>query len=481
MRIKYLLCGIILILSWMGQNQAGAGISVAPASIKMAISEDNHIIPITIKNPGHEALEYRIYANSLGQGLDGDAISLNNADMPYSLVRLIKFNPNRFTLEANGSQTVEAAVQIPDVSGGGLYGMIYIEAKPVSSDGPSTGDIAYVSRVGVVTLLTLPGEAVRDAFIAAVELVQCRPGEELQILSTFHNTGNIHLRPEGVVIIRNQAGERVAKVLVKPCIILPNYSRPLIARWKPENLQIGTYTAETLLTFDGKPLVFRQEFTVINLGEIALIRGEIASFSYPTTIQHTPICFDLLFCNKGNVNLPLRGEIEIKCDNNIIERAFITPDEVIAHSSRGLKATIDRGLPMGTYMATAMVKYADKIATTTINLTVLEKEIIYAGEIVEWTIPKLAAGKVSIPLNLLFKNTGNVTLKVEGMIELENGQGITVGQVIIESRTMEPDKTERLRTIWQGELPPGLYHGVASLILGDGGMVTKKVSFLVVR
>jgi hypothetical protein len=484
MRLKYLgLSLVLLFLLW--QNEVSAsGISVAPASINRCITEEDHIIPITIKNPGSETLEYRVYACSLGQGLDGDSISLDNTDLPYSLVKWVEFNLDKFKLEANGSQIVEANIQIPKDSCGGLYGIIYIEAEPAkaeSSPGPSMRDIASIPRVGVITLLTLPGESIKEAEITAVELVQGKAGEEIHILSTFHNTGNIHLRPEGNVVIRNKAGERIASVFIKPGIILPDYARQLIARWKPENLRVGTYTAESNMTFGGKALIARRTFEVINTDEIAIVKGEVDFLQEIKTVQHKPICFNLLFYNGGNITLPIGGEIEIKGNNKIIKRVGITPDKVMPYSSKGLKSTLTNGLPMGSYTAIARVKYADKIATATTYFNVIEKEIIQAGEIIELTIPRLVAGKVLILPELLFKNTGNVSLKVEGMIELENSQGITVGQIIIDTKTIEPDKTERLGRSWQGELSPGLYKTVATLIFGDGKVATKESSFLVIK
>ncbi len=484
MKFKYLLVYTIasIVLFWGGQSEINAfGISITPASIDRGVSEDDHIIPITIKNPGDETLEYFVYATSLGQKLDGEAITLDSVDTPFSLVGLIKFNPTKFKLAGGESKIVEADIdiQIPKNRGGGLYGIIYVEARPLT---PSGEHVASVPRVGAITLLTLPGESIKEAKITALDLVQSKQGEEIHILSTFHNTGNIYLRPEGYVVIRNQAGESIAKVFIKPGKILPTFSRQLRARWKPEDLQVGVYTAEVNMTFEGKSLIAKKTFEVINPNEIAIVKGEVASFQEIKAVQHKPIPFKLLFSNMGNVNLPPGGEIKVKdSEDKIVERVPIGKETVIARESKELKAILAKGLPMGTYTAIAKVKYSDEgIATALTNIEVIEKEIIQAGEIVELSIPKAQAGEVFILPQLLFKNTGNVTLQVEGIIELENSQGVTVGQITVERKTIEPDMIKRLGGDWRGELPPGLYQAVATLIFGDGKMVTKTSSFLVI-
>jgi len=481
MNFKYLLSGIALILLVLsGENKVSAfGISITPANIDRCVSKDDHIIPITIENPGDETLEYFIYASSLGQNLDGEAISIDAIDAPFSLVRWIKFYPAKFKLTGGETQIVEADIQIPKDTGGGLYGIIYVEARPLR---PSGEHVASVPRVGAITLLTLPGESIKEAEITAVDVVQNKPGEEIHILSTFHNTGNIYLRPEGYVIIRNQTGEEIAKVFIKPGKILPGYSRQLTAKWKIEDLQVGVYTAEVHLTFAEKSLIARKTFEVINTNEIAIVKGEVVSFHGIKVVQYKPIFFKLLFSNSGNINLPLSGEIEINdCENKLIEKVPIKIDEVIARGSKELKAILVKGLPIGTYTAIAKVKYSDeKIATAMTNIEVIEKEIIQAGEIIELSVPKAKAGEVVILPKLLFKNTGNVTLEVEGIIELKNTQGMTVGQIIVDRKMIEPDMIKRLGKDWRGELPPGLYKIEATLIFGDGKMITKTSPFLVI-
>ncbi|MEW6607537.1 MAG: hypothetical protein AB1414_08800 [bacterium] len=485
MKFKYFkyigVYGIALILLFLGwESEISAfGISITPASINRSVSEDDHIIPLTIENPGSETVEYFVYASSLGQKLDGEAISLDDIDAPFSLVRWIKFNPAKFKLADGESKIVEADIQIPKDSGGGLYGIIYVEARLLI---PSGEHVASIPRVGAITLLTLPGEAIKEAEITSVDIIQNKQGEEIHILSTFHNTGNIYLRPEGYVIIRNQAGEKIDKVFIKPVKILPTYSRQLIAKWKPENLLTGTYTAEVNMTFASKSLIAKKTFEVINTNEIAILKGEIASFEEIKAVQHKPLSFKLLFHNSGNVNLSIGGEIEVKdFENEIIERVPIKINEVIAHGSKEVTTVLSKGLPIGTYTATAKIKYSDeKIVTATTNINVIEKEIIQAGEIIELTVPKVNAGNVLILPKLLFRNTGNVPLQVEGMIELENSQGMTIGQIIIDMKPIEIDVTERLGTSWQGELPAGLYKAVATLIFGDGKMITKTSPFLVI-
>jgi len=483
---KYIkMCGLGLILLFLQGTIDALSIAVTPANIDKKITEYDNIIPITVKNHSSEPLQYYIYASSLGQKLDGEAIADNGTITPFSLVNYIKFEPYKFILEPNASQIVKATIQIPTNAVGGLYGIIYVEAHALSEQltGEAKGVISFVPRVGIITLLTLATPAAYSAKITQIDITQDRLSKEVFIMPTLHNNGNIHLRAEGYVSIKNLDGEKIANVFITPGVILPGYLRQLKAIWKPKNLLPGSYTAEINITFSSKALICSTSFEAINNNEIAIVSGKIVNFAEIRTVQHKPISFKLLFSNDGNINLFTSGEIGIKnLQDELIISVPIAPKEILPYSSEELIANLETGLPMGSYTAIVKINYSDKLSTAMTYINVIEKEIIEAGEVIEFSIEQLPEQGLILS-KLLFKNTGNITLYVEGLIELKNSAGITIGQIVIDRVAIEPEKVSQIIKSWQGKLPVGVYKGIATLIFGEGKKIikVKESSFLILK
>jgi len=82
---------------------------------------------------------------------------------------------------------------------------------------------------------------------------------------------------------------------------------------------------------------------------------------------------------------------------------------------------------------------------------------------------------------MLFKNSGNVKITPQGIIELKTAQGKSVGQIPVEALEIAPGKTETLTKSWKGNLPTGLYKAVVTLIYGEGKSAMAETMFLVTK
>jgi len=113
-----------------------------------------------------------------------------------------------------------------------------------------------------------------------------------------------------------------------------------------------------------------------------------------------------------------------------------------------------------------------------VKFTVLEKIPVISGEILRFTVDSIKSGEAVVP-QLFFKNTGNTEFTVEGLIELKNSAGKTVGQIPVNKIKLAENEEKRLGGNWSGTLPVGLYKAVVTLIYGGGKMVSGEASFLV--
>jgi hypothetical protein len=68
---------------------------------------------------------------------------------------------------------------------------------------------------------------------------------------TFKNTGNVHVRPTGLINVRDIFGKTTADVVFRGENVLPGASRELSAALEKRWL-FGPYTAQAVLTFGSK-------------------------------------------------------------------------------------------------------------------------------------------------------------------------------------------------------------------------------------
>lgn len=165
-------------------------------------------------------------------------------------------------------------------------------------------------------------------------------------------------------------------------------------------------------------------------------------------------------------------------------REFSLPDEKVKVDEKKDYSVIMKGLRIGEYRVTIRAEYSKpeyggtKVAMTEALLEVIEKELIIEGKITEFSIEVNETGN-KIKSKISFKNIGNTEFNVEGLIELKNDQGRTVGQIPVNETSILAGKEKRIEELWEGSLPAGLYEAELVLIYGEGEMVSKEIYFTI--
>jgi hypothetical protein len=223
------------------------------------------------------------------------------------------------------------------------------------------------------------------------------------------------------------------------------------------------------------------EFKVLTRGVIAQARGEIIEVTTPVVILNRVFDINVLFRNTGNVDLKLYGEIDMFNDRDELIDVFITEHKIPAGATQMIDIPcIVAGDTPGVYTASIRFINEDKeIASIEKSFNVLEKEIIISAEIVRFNIPTTLVHRNIIP-ELIVKNTGNVEVEIEGMIELKKRNRV-VGQIFIEPICIKPGRSINIGKPWQGELPMGLYSATATLIYASDKMLNNETTFMIIR
>ncbi len=462
---------------------AHAGFGVSPASFISDLPEAKSF-STTVTNIGEDPINIVIIPAGLKVGPRGGVRSQESQKDLKAASRVFHPDPDKFALAPKASRKVTISVTLPENAKGGIYGTILVVSEPPKLKGSG---VINVARIAIPVLFSLPGPSRKAGKVTKIDLLQKETGAPIEIKTMFKDTGNIHFRVTGKAFIESEAGKQLAVLLLGTHSVLPTGDDRLFsANWRPEKLSIGDYTVRAEMQIeDGPKVVKSKTFHVISPHKVLQLGGEIVDFSAPKVAQNKPIPFKLVFFNKSNVKLLPEGEIEIK-DNkdNLMAAAAIVARERIAPKSSGeLRATLEQGLSQGEYTATVklaygLLEYSEmRVVKVQTKLTVIEKEIIIAGKIAEFSVDSVKSGETIIP-ELFFENTGNTDFSVEGLIELKNSKGKTVGQIPVNRTLIPAEISKRIGGSWSGNLPPGLYKAVATLIYGEGKMVTKETSFL---
>lgn len=159
------------------------------------------------------------------------------------------------TVLPDRSYEIPFSIMVPvNADPGGHYGAIMVGTLPP--------DIAQGSGASVGSMLTsliflrVPGEVVEEGlirdFYTAKDVV---PTPEQSFALRFENKGNVHLVPQGEIVITNMWGKTRGTIKVNEASsfgnVLPGSTRKFAFEWKGEEslFDIGRYKAEAVLSY----------------------------------------------------------------------------------------------------------------------------------------------------------------------------------------------------------------------------------------
>jgi len=158
-------------------------------------------------------------------------------------------------IPADSTGEIPVSINIPDdASPGGHYAAVLVGTQPPDLKGES--GVAIGSVLSALFLVRVPGEVIeagdiRD-FYATRQFLD-RPEVTLEL--RFENTGNVHIIPQGEIVIRNLWGKERGKIQINDTPnsgnVLPNSVRKFVFAWKGEahTLEFGPYTAVVTLAY----------------------------------------------------------------------------------------------------------------------------------------------------------------------------------------------------------------------------------------
>lgn len=157
-------------------------------------------------------------------------------------------------------------IKVPiDADPGGHYGALLVSTKPRDLEGGSGAGIS--SGITSLILMRIPGDVVEKGgirdFYAEDNIVET-PDEHFVL--RFENQGNVHLVPQGQIVITNMWSKERGRVNINESStfgnVLPNSTRKFEFSWKETDaspFEVGRYKAVATLVYgiDGRNTVER--------------------------------------------------------------------------------------------------------------------------------------------------------------------------------------------------------------------------------
>ena len=245
-------------------NAYGEGLQISPAVKELqAYPGQSATMKITLKNVANQELIARPEVDDFGAsgetgqpkifpaGEDSGRFSLRTWVQSIGDIRI---GPNQV-------KDINITIHVPaNAEPGGHYGVIRFTALPPSLQG--TG-VALSASIGTLVLMKVPGnvtESLKYAeFFTAnskgnkASLFQSAP---VGFVERIQNTGTVHERPKGHLIIKNMFGKQVADIAVNSTggAVLPDSVRRYDESFNKKGL-LGRYTATANLVYsNGKVL-----------------------------------------------------------------------------------------------------------------------------------------------------------------------------------------------------------------------------------
>ncbi len=208
---------------------------------------------VVVYNTSGRRVRFRVSVEDIAVRPNGTVDMLAPGRTPWSLASVTRVLPVEFALDPDRSLPVRVTVTVPPDARGGRYGAVVVTPTPVLQTTGVTGTVSVVvPRLASRLLVRVRGTEVVSADITSMVAAVRPPGAEVRLL--FKNTGNVHVRVQGFVVLLDASGRQAGKVVLPDVVVLPGAVREFRASVSTP-LAPGTYTVRAVLDYGGPALL----------------------------------------------------------------------------------------------------------------------------------------------------------------------------------------------------------------------------------
>ncbi len=238
-------------------------LGISPAISEITLGRGQTIQrQITVDNHEATPVAARVYAENFEAAGPYGAVSFNTDDTrQYSASSWLKLGSSNLVLNPHERHVLSFQIDSPpDAEPGGHYAAIFFE--PVAAQaGHDSSNIGISQRVGALLFITVGGNNTEQGSVLGAQTsthcsgLKCsfktdalREWGPVPFAFNFENTGNVHVKVKGNIVITGIFGRKIGEVPVGEKTVLPGSSRSFEATWLREVL-FGKYNATLTLTY----------------------------------------------------------------------------------------------------------------------------------------------------------------------------------------------------------------------------------------
>ncbi len=252
-----LVAGCLLFVSSVFAQEAG--ISIAPLKIDELVNP-GEVLEKTIKvtNLFDSAQTFYFSAADFKAGDEsGKAIlvSPGSEEGPF-LSSWLNLPREGISFKAGEKKEISFTISVPEEVGpGGYYGAVILGTSPPKlelGEGGRTAGIAIGHQATTLVILQVAGDAIEDALVQEFSTDKNFYSAPFKInfLTRVKNLGNVHIKPHGLIEIKNMLGKKIATIEVNDlgANVLPDSIRRFVNSWEGD-FGFGRYIASLGLSF----------------------------------------------------------------------------------------------------------------------------------------------------------------------------------------------------------------------------------------
>jgi hypothetical protein len=245
------MCGLVMLA--VAKCETAISLGVAPPIIELSVPQGGvHMFDLRVCNQGDGPLSIRAYVLGIKLAVDGTPIPLKEGEGQWSCANWTTLDKTEFELPSGKTQAVRATIRVPWGVAGGRYATILFEATPILPY-RITSEVALGARVGAIVMESVPHTLVKDGEVLEARISDSKKNAVVFTVE-FRNTGNVHVKAKGSVVIKNIKGRIIDTVPlnVDTGTVLPGSIRVFEATWSnPKRMEKGDYSAEVRINYGG--------------------------------------------------------------------------------------------------------------------------------------------------------------------------------------------------------------------------------------
>jgi P pilus assembly chaperone PapD len=244
---------IFLIISSSSSMSTEVSISVSPIRVEHFVRQgEKGTDMILVTNDGTAPTRLRVSVADFTLTKDGSPQFMNPGETPQSCAQWIRVNPVDFRINPGQTREVRYTITVPqDAEDGGYRAAIIFETVPDVPPGEKMKRVFLRGRI-VTIIYEVVGKPVPQGHATALRVEKKQ--ESTDFILSLQNTGKVHYRTKGKVIVKDEHGKRTFEIEIPDVPVLPGLEREVrISYDKP--IARGKYTATATVDIGRKELI----------------------------------------------------------------------------------------------------------------------------------------------------------------------------------------------------------------------------------